>query len=39
MEDKFIPITVGLHQGSALNPYFSALLMDELTRQAQGDNP
>ena len=26
------PITVGLHQGSALSPYLFALVMDELTR-------
>ena len=29
------PITVGLHQGSALSPYLFALVMDELTRHIQ----
>jgi len=26
------PINIGLHQGSALNPYLFALVMDEVTR-------
>ena len=29
------PITVDLHQGSALSPYLFALVMDELTRHAR----
>ena len=33
------PITVGLHQGSALCPYLFALVMDELTRHMQDDVP
>jgi hypothetical protein len=27
------PINIGLHQGSALNPYLFALVMDEVTRE------
>ena len=30
-------IKIGLHQGSALNPYLYALVMDEVTRNTQGD--
>jgi hypothetical protein len=30
------PINIGLHQGSALNPYLFALVMDEVTRVIQG---
>ena len=33
------PINIGLHQGSALNPYLFALVMDEVTRDIQGDIP
>ena len=33
------PIKIGLHQGSALNPYLFALVMDEVTRGIQGDIP
>ncbi len=32
-EGSEFPITVGLHQGSALSPYLFALIMDELTRE------
>ena len=32
------PITVGLHQGYALNPYLFALVMDELTTHARRGN-
>ena len=32
-------INIGLHQGSALNPYLFALVMDEVTRDIQGDIP
>ena len=31
------PINIGLHQGSALSPYLFALVMDEVTRDIQGD--
>ena len=31
------PINRGLHQGSALSPYLFALVMDEVTRDIQGD--
>jgi hypothetical protein len=33
------PIKIGLHQGSALRPYFFALVMDEDTMDIQGDIP
>jgi hypothetical protein len=33
------PITIGLHQGSALSPNLFALVMDEVTRDIQGDIP
>ena len=33
------PIKIGLHQGSALSPYLFALMMDEVTRDIQGDIP
>ena len=36
--DDFL-IKIGLHQGSALNPYLFALVMDEVTRDIQGDIP
>ena len=35
--DDFL-IMIGLHQGSALSPYLFALVMDEVTRDIQGDN-
>ena len=35
----YFPIKIGLHQGSALNPYLFALVMDEVTRNIQGDIP
>ena len=31
------PIRIGLHQGSALSPYLFGLVMDEVTRDIQGD--
>ena len=31
------PIMIGPHQGSALSPYLFALVMDEVTRDIQGD--
>jgi hypothetical protein len=33
------PIDIGLHQGSALSPYLFLLVMDEVTRDIQGDIP
>ena len=33
------PISVGLHQGSALSPYLFALVMNELTRHMQDEVP
>jgi hypothetical protein len=33
------PIKIGLHQGSALSPYLFTLVMDEVTRDIQGDIP
>ena len=35
----YLPIRIGLHQGSALSPYLFALVMDEVTREIQRDNP
>jgi hypothetical protein len=32
-------INIGLHQGSALNPYLYDLVMDEVTRDIQGSIP
>lgn len=33
------PITIGLHQGSALSPYIFDLVTDEVTKDIQGDIP
>ena len=33
----YFPIKIGLHQGSALSLYLFALVMDEVTRNIQGD--
>ena len=33
------PINIGLHQGSALSPYLFSLVMDEVTRDIQGEIP
>jgi hypothetical protein len=33
------PIKIGQHQGLALNPYLFDLVMDEVTRDIQGDIP
>ena len=38
-ETNSFPITVGLHQGSALSPYLFALVMNELTRHMQDEVP
>ena len=35
----YFPIKIELHQGSALNPYLFALVMDDVTRNIQGDIP
>jgi hypothetical protein len=35
----FSPINIGLHQGSALSSYLFALVIDEVTRDIQGDIP
>jgi hypothetical protein len=33
------PIKIGLHQGSTMSPYLFALVIDEVTRDIQGDIP
>ena len=33
----YFSIKIGLHQGSVLSPYLFALVMDEVTRNIQGD--
>jgi hypothetical protein len=33
------PSNIGLHQGSARSPYLFDLVMDEVTRDIQGDIP
>jgi hypothetical protein len=35
----YFDINVGLHQGSALSPFLFTLIMDELTRNIQGEVP
>jgi hypothetical protein len=35
----YFPIKIWLHQGSALSPYLFALVIDEVTRNIQGDIP
>ena len=35
----YFPIKIGLHQGSALSQYLFALVMEEVTRNIQGDIP
>ena len=35
----YFPIRIGLHQGSALSHYLFALVMDEVTRDIQGNIP
>jgi hypothetical protein len=36
---NIFPINIGLHQGLALNPYLFSLVIDEVTRDIQGDIP
>ena len=36
---KDFPITIGLHQGSALSPFLFALVIDEVTRSIQDEIP
>ena len=38
-ENDTFPITIGLHQGSTLSPYIFDLVMDEVTKDIQGDIP
>ncbi|GLS47117.1 hypothetical protein GCM10007884_51210 [Methylobacterium brachythecii] len=38
-ETREFPVTVGLHQGSALSPYLFALVMDDLSRNIQDKVP
>ena len=38
-DTNVFPINIGLHQGSALSPYLFALVIDEVTRDIQGDIP
>ena len=35
----YFSIKIGLNQGSALSPHLFALVMDEVTRNIQGDIP
>ena len=35
----YFPIKIGLHQRPTLSPYLFALVMDEVTRNIQGDIP
>jgi hypothetical protein len=38
-DTNVFPINIGLHQGSTLSPYLFALVIDEVTRDIQGDIP
>jgi Reverse transcriptase (RNA-dependent DNA polymerase) len=38
-ESDIFPIKIGLHQGSALSAYIFTLMMDEITKDIQGDIP
>jgi Reverse transcriptase (RNA-dependent DNA polymerase) len=38
-ESDAFPIKIGLHQESALSPYIFTLVMDEITKDIQGDIP
>ncbi|XP_060183017.1 uncharacterized protein LOC132612968 [Lycium barbarum] len=38
-DSKHFPVTMGLHQGSALSPFLFVVAMDALTRHIQGEVP
>jgi hypothetical protein len=38
-ESDTLSIKIGLHQGSALSPYIFTLVMDEITKDIQGNIP
>jgi Reverse transcriptase (RNA-dependent DNA polymerase) len=38
-ESDAFPIKIGLHQGSIFSPYIFTLVMDEITKDIQGDSP
>jgi len=38
-DTEYFPIDIGLHQGSALNPFLFTIIMDELTREIQDEVP
>ena len=38
-DSEYFPVEMGLHQGSVLNPFLFALVMDELTRSIQEEVP
>jgi hypothetical protein len=38
-DTNVFPVNIGLHQGSTLSPYLFALVVDEVTRDIQGDIP
>jgi hypothetical protein len=38
-DTNVFPINIGLHQGLALSPYLFALVIDDATRDIQGDIP
>ncbi|XP_070029006.1 secreted RxLR effector protein 78-like [Nicotiana sylvestris] len=38
-DSKYFPVIMGLHQGSALNPFLFALVMNVLTHHIQGEIP
>jgi Reverse transcriptase (RNA-dependent DNA polymerase) len=38
-ESDTFSIKIGLHQGSTLSPYIFTLVMDEITKDIQGDIP
>jgi Reverse transcriptase (RNA-dependent DNA polymerase) len=38
-ESNIYPIKIGLHQVSALSPYIFTLVIDEITKDIQGDIP
>jgi len=38
-DTEYVPINIGLHQGSALSPFLFTIVMDELTREIQDEVP